>query len=458
MTEPSITQQLAEWAVGARYEDLPEVSAERVKERVIDSFAVQLGGMSVSTGEVMARWVREQGARPDSSIVGGGFKTTPHLAALLNATTGHALEYDDVGGGGGMHPANPLTAATLAMGEKCGSSGREMVLAWMVGWEIIRQTCKPCTAGGRNTLMDFGWFNQGFQSALGIAAACGVLMGFDERQVRLAFGNAATGMSGMMKNRASDSKGIVAGNGAMHGVMAAELVAAGFTANDHVLDGDDGVLRMLARDIGDPMTALDGLGTWDLALNGSTIKRYASCAAGHWAQDALQQALAARPTDPADIEAIEVHQPGFLMDSLPFDLPQTGLQGKYSVQYDVVAIALDGEAGMYQYTDEKVLRPEAQDLMQRVTVVPVEIDRARPQLAARVVVKLRNGDEFEETVAEHIGRPANPLSHEQLETKFHECAAQILDEGQRKTALDLCWGLETLEQVSVLADAVRADA
>jgi 2-methylcitrate dehydratase PrpD len=357
-----------------------------------------------------------------------------------------------------MHPANPLTAATLAMGEKCGSSGREMVLAWMVGWEIIRQTCKPCTAGGRNTLMDFGWFNQGFQSALGIAAACGVLMGFDERQVRLAFGNAATGMSGMMKNRASDSKGIVAGNGAMHGVMAAELVAAGFTANDHVLDGDDGVLRMLARDIGDPMTALDGLGTWDLALNGSTIKRYASCAAGHWAQDALQQALAARPTDPADIEAIEVHQPGFLMDSLPFDLPQTGLQGKYSVQYDVVAIALDGEAGMYQYTDEKVLRPEAQDLMQRVTVVPVEIDRARPQLAARVVVKLRNGDEFEETVAEHIGRPANPLSHEQLETKFHECAAQILDEGQRKTALDLCWGLETLEQVSVLADAVRADA
>jgi 2-methylcitrate dehydratase PrpD len=146
------------------------------------------------------------------------------------------------------------------------------------------------------------------------------------------------------------------------------------------------------------------------------------------------------------------------MDSLPFDLPQTGLQGKYSVQYDVVAIALDGEAGMYQYTDEKVLRPEAQDLMQRVTVVPVEIDRARPQLAARVVVKLRNGDEFEETVAEHIGRPANPLSHEQLEAKFHECAAQILDEGQRKTALDLCWGLETLEQVSVLADAVRADA
>jgi 2-methylcitrate dehydratase PrpD len=456
MTGPSITQQLAEWALGARYEDIPAVGVERTKERVLDSFAVQFGGVAASTGQVMAGWVRDQGARPDSSIVGGGFKTTPHLAALVNATTGHALEYDDVGGGGGMHPANPLTAVTLAMGEKLGSSGRDVILAWMVGWEIIRQTCKPCSAGGRNTLMDFGWFNQGFQSAFGAAAACAVLMGLDVRQTRMAFGTAATGMSGMMKNRASDSKAIVAGNGAMHGVMAAELVAAGFTANEDILDGDDGVLRLLARDIGDPAAALDGLGTWDMAVNGSTVKLYASCAAGHWAQDALQQILRTRPTDPSEIEAIEVHQPGFLMDSLPFRLPQTGLQGKYSIEYDVVAIALDGEAGMHQYTDAKVLRPEAQDLMRRVAMVPVEVDKARPALAARVVVTLRDGEQLEETVYEHIGRQANPLSEEQLAAKFHECAAAILGDAARGQVLDLVERLDPLDDVGELADVVRA--
>jgi 2-methylcitrate dehydratase PrpD len=458
MTGRSITQQLAEWVVAARYEDVPEIGVERVKERVVDSLAVQLGGMAASTGQVIAGWVKAQGARPDSSIVGGGFKTTPHLAALVNATTGHALEYDDVGGGGGMHPANPMTAVTLAMGEKLGASGRDVVLAWMVGWEITRQTSKPCSAAGRNTLMDFGWFNQGFQSAFGAAAACAVLMGLDAHQTRMAFGNAATGMSGMMKNRASDSKSIVAGNGAMHGVMAAELVAAGFTANEDILDGDDGVLRMLARDIGDPATALDGLGTWDMAVNGSTVKLYASCAAGHWAQDALQQILRARPTDPAEIEAIEVRQPGFLMDSLPFRLPQTGLQGKYSIEYDLVAIALDGEAGMNQYTDEKVLRPEAQDLMRRVTMVPVEVDMARPALAARVIVTLRNGERLEETVHEHRGRMGNQLGEEQLVAKFHECAAPILGEAQRVEVLDLVGRLDALDDVGRLADAVRADS
>jgi 2-methylcitrate dehydratase PrpD len=88
--------------------------------------------------------VRSQGARPDSSVVGADFKTSAWLAALVNATTGHALEYDDIASGGGSHPASPMTAASLAVGEKVGASGRSVILAWLVGWEITRQTGKPC--------------------------------------------------------------------------------------------------------------------------------------------------------------------------------------------------------------------------------------------------------------------------------------------------------------------------
>jgi 2-methylcitrate dehydratase PrpD len=457
MTATSMTQQIAEWVVAARYEDVPDLGVQRVKERVIDSLAVQLGGMEASTGQVMGGWVRSQGARPDASVIGGGFKTSTSLAALLNATTGHALEFDDVGGGGGNHPASPMTAVTLAVGEKLGSSGRDMILAWMVGWEVTIQTSKPCTTGGRNTLMDFGWFNQGFQSAMGSAAAAGVLMGLDVDQIRMAFGNAANAMGGVMKNRASDSKSIIAGNAALHGVMAAELVQAGFTANLDILDGDDGVLAMMTRDIGDPSLALDGLGTWDMVTRGSTIKLYASCAAGHWAMDALQRILTAHPTDPSDIASITVHQPGFLMDSLPFDLPQTGLQGKYSVQYDLVAVALDGEAGMRQYTDEMVRRPEAQELMQKVTVVPVDM-RSASRLEARVVLELTSGESYEETVAEHIGRQSNPLSEQQLVDKFADCASGLLTDARRDEVLDLCWKLDALDDVSTLADAARGES
>jgi 2-methylcitrate dehydratase PrpD len=457
MTETSLTRQLAEWIVGARYDDIPEVGVHRVKERVLDSFAVQLGGMSVSTGQVIGGWVRSQGARADSSVVGGGFKTSMSLAALVNATTGHALEYDDVGGGGGSHPASPMTAATLAVGEKVGASGRSMILAWMVGWEVTVQTSRPVTGGGRNMLLDNGWFNQGFQSALGTAAATATLLGLDVTQTRMALGNAAAAMSGVMKNRASDTKSFIAGNAAMHGVMAAELVEAGFTANEDILDGEDGILHMLARGVGDPMAVLDGLGTWDMARSGSTIKFYASCAAGHWAQDAMQRLLVRRPTDPTEIESITVHQPGFLMDSLPFRLPQTGLQGKYSLEYDVVAVALDGRAGMHEYTDEKVQRPLAQDLMRRVTFVPSEAGGGRPALEARVVVLLKNGETLEETVAEHRGRQTNPLSEAELIAKFDECAAGLLTDVQRKEVVDLCWQLDALDDVRPLGDAVRGN-
>ena len=84
----------------------------------------------------------------------------------------------------------------------------------------------------------------------------------------------------------------------MHGVMAAELAALGFTANEDILDGDDGVVRMIGREVGDPEKVLDGLGTWDMATRGSTMRLHASCGAGHWGQDALQQLLrraSARP-------------------------------------------------------------------------------------------------------------------------------------------------------------------
>ena len=174
----SVTEQLAEWIVKARYDDVPEVGSRRVEERFIDSLGVQFAGMSVSTGQIITKWVRAQGATPESSVVGGGFKTTASLATLANATAGHALEFDDIATFSG-HYANPLTAAALAVGEKLGASGRDVILAWLVGYEVICQTAKPCMDGPRNTLLWRGWFNQGFQPVLGVAALTAKLLGLD---------------------------------------------------------------------------------------------------------------------------------------------------------------------------------------------------------------------------------------------------------------------------------------
>ena len=304
----------------------------------------------------------------------------------MNAAASHALENDDIATFS-SHPNSPLTAATLALGEKLGSSGRDFVLAWLIGWEITAQTMKVCLGPRGNELINRGWFNQGFQETLGVAALAAKLLHCDIDQTRMALGNAASAMAGMMKNRGTDTKGFTAGSAAMHGVIAAELARAGFTADPDILDGDLGVARLLGLENGDPQKMLDGLGSWDLATRGATIRLHACCGASHWSMDALQQIVRKRPVRPDEIASIDVEIPEFLTDMVPFHEPSSGLQGKYSLEYSLVAIALDGRAGIHSYTDEAVRRPEAQSLMQRVNTIPVN-----GPLESRVVLKLTNGE------------------------------------------------------------------
>jgi 2-methylcitrate dehydratase PrpD len=449
----SVTEQLAQWIVGARYQDLPEVSASRVGERFIDSLGVQCAGMSVTTGQIIAEWARSQGGHAEAAVVGSGFKTTAALATLVNATAGHALEFDDIATFSG-HYANPLTAAALALGQKVGASGKDAVLAWMVGWEVIRQTAIPCMDGPRNTLLWRGWFNQGFQPTLGVAALASKLLGLDVTATRMALANAASAMGGVLKNRGSDTKSFTAGNAAMHGVMAADLASRGFTGNMDILDGDDGAIRLMGLEVGDPQKVLFGLGEWDMAVRSSTLRLHASCGAGHWSQDALQAIVRRRPVRAEEIESIVAYLPAFLLDMMPYHEPRTGLQAKYSLEYDLAAIALDGKAGMKQYTDAAVQRPVAQDLMKRISYVGVQPENGQIALESRVVLKLVGGEEIEETVNQSHGTPVDPLSREEVLGKFHECAEDVLSEDQRNRAIELCERIGSLDSVGEIADVI----
>jgi 2-methylcitrate dehydratase PrpD len=444
----SVTEQVASWVVEVDEADLPAIAEERVGHLVLDSIGNQLAGVAASTGTLLSEWVRAQGAAPVCTVTGRDFKTTPALATLVNGAASHALENDDIATFS-SHPNSPLTAATLALGEKLGSTGREVVVAWAIGWEVTAQTMKVCLGPRGNELINRGWFNQGFQETLGVAALASRLLALDVEQTRMAIGHAASAMAGMMKNRGTDTKGFTAGSAAMHGVMAAELASMGFTADVDILDGELGVARLLGLENGDPKKMLDGLGSWDLAARGATIRLHACCGAAHWSMDALQQILRERPVDPSDIEAIDVEIPSFLTEMVPIHDPRTGLEGKYSLEYDVVAVALDGRAGIHQYTDEAVQRPEARDLMQRVTTIPVD-----GPLQSRVVVKLRGGEALEATATRSHGSPADPLTDDERLGKFHECASTLASKGQRDQIVELTARLGSLPDVRELTAAL----
>jgi len=448
MTKP-VTETLAEWIASTRFEDVPEAGVARVRERFIDTIGVACAGMSVSTGRIMTEWVSQQGARGPCTVLGTDFTTSPSYATLANAAAGHALEYDDIAVGSG-HYANPMTAATLALGEKLGASGRDVILGWMVGYDIIAQTSKVAADPKGNILLNRGWFNQGFLPAIGVAAAAARMMNFDVMQTRMAMGHAASTMAGMLKNRGSDTKGFVAGNAAMHGIMAAELVALGFTANDEIMDNEIGVARLLSFGARGAEVMLDGLGSWTMATQGSTLRLHACCGASHWSQDALQKIVRNRAIAADEIARIDVEVPEFLLPMMPYDAPETGLQAKYSLQYGLAAIALDGRAGLHQYKDAAVQRPEARALMGKVVVHPTNAG-----LASRVVVTLANGEALEETVTRTHGNPADPLTRDEVIGKFHECAEEVVSPDQRRDVIALCDRLDQLDDIRELGRALR---
>lgn len=441
----SVTEQVARWVVEA--DDPPQAGVERVRNLVLDSIGNQLAGMAVPTGRLLADWVRNQGAAPVCTVTAQDFRTTPAFATLVNGAASHALENDDIATFS-SHPNSPLTAAGLALGQQLGASGRDVVLAWLVGWEVTAQTMKVCLGPRGNELINRGWFNQGFQETLGVAALSARLLGLDVEQTRMALGHAASAMAGMMKNRGTDTKGFTAGSAAMHGVIAGELAATGFTADRDILDGELGVARLLGLEQGDPERMLDGLGSWDLATRGSTIRLHACCGAAHWSMEALQHVVRGTTVDPDDIEAIEVEIPEFLLPMLPNHEPRTGLEAKYSLEYSLATVALDGRGGVNQFRDEAVQRPEARALMDRVRTVPVD-----GPLQSRVVVTLRGGEQLEGSANRAHGNPADPLTQEEIVAKFDECAATA-SEQQRERIVDLCGRLEALDDVAELAEAL----
>jgi 2-methylcitrate dehydratase PrpD len=447
-TNRSVTEQVAEWIVKVDAADVPAAATERVRKLVLDSLGNQFAGMSVPTGRRLTEWIRAQGGTPVCTVTAHDFKTTAAYATLANGAASHALENDDIATFS-SHPNSPLTAAALALSEKLDAPGRDFALAWVIGWEITAQTMKVCLGPRGNELINRGWFNQGFQETLGVAALAARLMKLDVEQTRMALGNAASAMSGMMKNRGTDTKGFTAGSAAMHGVIAAELAALGFTADRDILDGEFGVARLLGLDAGDPEKMLDGLGSWDLATRGSTIRLHACCGAAHWSMDALQQILRQRSVTPDEIATIDAEIPEFLTDMVPVHEPRNGLEAKYSLEYDLVAIALDGRAGIHQYTDDAVQRPAAQALMARVNTIPVN-----GPLESRVVLTLKSGERLEATVNRAYGNPADPLTDDEVLGKFHECAGTLASASQRARVIDLCARLETLASARELAGAI----
>jgi 2-methylcitrate dehydratase PrpD len=423
---------------------------------VTDYAAVVLAGIDDEAAAIVRRTVEALGGNPQATIWGTTQRTSVTLAALANGTAAHALDLDDVNATMVAHPSAQLLPALCALGEHEGSSGRAVLVAYIVGFEVG-------AALGRAIHPDHiaqGWFPVGTLGPLMQAAACARLLGLSAEQTQVALGVAANVASGLRCQSGTMAKPLAAGQGASSGLLAALLARDGFRANPHTLEARFGWFENFTRrDPTELGTAVAQLGeTLEIVESGIAFKMYPCCGLAYTTIDAALEIARRHPVAADEVASIEVVVHPMAQVLLIHPRPHTVAEAKFSLEYCAARALLDREMGLKQFTQDKVLDPAVQALLERVHPVhenlPMRQDGVR-QFPVELRVLLRDGTTLRSRVEHARGGPQNPVSSADLEAKFSACAATRLPPARIAQALEVLQRVEQLDLIAALPAVLR---
>jgi len=448
----STTHIIADFVVNIGYGDLPNTAIEIAKMSIIDGVGVCLAGSQSSASKIIADYVGEGGRRPEATVILKGFKTSAPEAALANGTMMHALDYDDCAEAFLGHPTTVILPAVLALGESNGISGKEALLSYILGYEVGSKI----GSGMGPAHYDMGWHGTATIGTVAAAVAAAKVLKLDVQKTRMAMGIAASLAAGLRQNFGTMTKPLHAGNAARNGVFAALLAQKGFTADQRILEGPFGYARVFkgaAEPNLEEMTK--NLGTpFEIASIPPIIKLYPSCRATAGCIDAILHLVSQHTINADDVAEVECRTSSHTPQILIHSRPQTALEGKFSIQYCMAIAIVDKEVGLMQFTDQKVQTPKIQELIKKVRFAhPPEMGCAMADsLRGRVevVVRLKNGYEFSRLVEVAKGDPENPLTQNEIESKFLDCAQFVLSRQDAKRCLDKISTLERVKDISTL--------
>lgn len=448
-----VTRTLARFASRTRYDDLPPEAVDAAKRALLDTLACAIAGADEPTTRIALDVARELGGHEQATAIGSGARLSVAQAALVNGVAAHALDYDDVNYSLRGHPSAPVLPAVLALAEHRGASGAEALAAFVIGFEV---ECKLGRSQGTSHYAR-GWHATSTHGTVGAAAAAASLLSLDEERTAHALAIAASMAAGSRQNFGTMTKPLHPGRAAEGGVTAALLAARGFTADPEMLEAPLGFIRLFspAEDC-DPERAIAGLAApYDIVTPGIAVKKFPCCYNTHRALDAVLALRNAYGTHADDVARVEVRVPVSAASPLIHHRPQTGLEGKFSMEYCLAATLVDGPPRLASFTDAAVQRPQLQDLLRRVEMVLTPAEGTNAEGYADVDLVLRDGRTLNRRVDEPRGAGGDPLPYEELAAKLRDCAAaSSLPLAAAEEALALIARFETLPDVRGLLRAL----
>jgi 2-methylcitrate dehydratase PrpD len=461
-TTGPVTSAIVEFIDGAQLEQFPDEAIAIAKHCIIDGLGVMLAGSTQPAGEIVRDFVSELNANKESTAFGRKTLTTSASnAALLNGTSGHALDWDDTQlatsadriFGLLTHPTIPPMVASLAIGEREGISGTAFLEAFLTGFEV---ECKIAEAINPSHYMQ-GFHSSGTIGTFGAAVAAAKLLQLSADQLPHMLAIAASSASGIRVNFGSMTKPLHVGRAAENGVVAAELAARGFTGGKDALDPPWGFFQTFSHGEGFDADRIVGkLGNpHTIVWPGVSIKPYPCGVLGHPTMDAMRRLIIENDVDPAGIKRIRVRAGSNILNPLRYPIANNELEAKFCPAFMVSAIALRRKAGIHEFNDDFVRSEPVQALMKKVDcVLDPEIEALGwEKIRSTVEVDLADGSTLVQAADEHYrGGPDSPFSREDLMEKFSDCASLVLSDAQ---ILDLFESVESLESLTDIHELVQ---
>lgn len=445
-TGADITGRVARYMVAAREQSLPPNVMREAKHRILDTLGAIVSGARLKAGEMAIRYVRGQGGVPEASVLTTNITTSAVNAALANGMFGHADETDDFEPVTKAHPGCAVVPAALAMAEREGRSGIEVLRAVTLGYDLC---CRFLMALGPDLVRATHRSAEGTSGTFGSAAAAASLARLDEVGMRYALSYAAQQVSGLWSwvgdaehvEKAFDFGGMTARNG----VTAAIMVQTGFTGVSDVLEGQHNVLQALSTKP-KPEEMVAGLGS-RFFVTETAIKTYS---VGYPIQAPLDAFLTLRRQ-----HGLTVNNVAHILVRLPEDgarIVDNSPMPDVNCQHLIAVALVDGTVSFSDsHSHERMADPQVRAVKDRVELVgdPKLMDPDAPR-SGFVEVTLRDGRTVSHFTRHPSGTKENPLNTQSINTKVRDLMSPVLGAERTEAIIQRVNGLEDLDDVRKL--------
>ncbi|QHE84304.1 MmgE/PrpD family protein [Hydrogenophaga sp. BPS33] len=440
------TERVADYLFKTGWDDFHPDVHHKAKTLSVSALGMAVAGSRIHAGEVLARYARDAGGTPRSGVIGAGFSTTAEMAALVNATAAHSTELEDDSWPESMYTCH-IIPAVFALGEELGSSGKEILEAFILGYEIQARPGMVLTNGGAN---DRGILTAPSLGAIGVAGAAAKLLKLSREETRMALSLAVSQASGSTRQMGTGAHLYEAGVAGRNGISAAKLAKLGLTGEENVFEGRRGYFDMLAGmpDLEFPL----GRGS-DLRVMEVGFKKYTACYLMQRIVDGVIEIVQQNQLTANDVEKVSIEVNPTFLEIIKFPAPRNGEESRFSMHHCVAAAISGEEISIRTFTDEGVKESHLQAQWSKTELV-VRHDWPRAILGESnpLTVRTRDGREYQKLCVVSHGDPEDPLTDEEVRGKYLSCTDGILPLARANEGADMLFALDTMPNVKPLME------